>query len=162
MKSNSDNSMIGFSEKEADAFDIFFKNIKLSRQYQHEFTEWIPEIAYSTECAILDIFKLESLLDIIKSEKLNGPQKLTHIRNELYTMRFPQLAVVRKDWESLTRKHNPNKKNVKFKADPYFEKAGIELTINAENREELLATFLELSKIDNKIWDKIIDPFREV
>ena len=150
------------SKSDSEIFDNFFKNIKLSKQYRQEFVEWLPEISYRENLTISDILNAEKISEIITSEKMNGPQKLSHIRYELYKMRFPELSKIQTEWENLTRKINPDRKKIKFIADRFFEKSEIELSIKANSTEEMVEKLKLLIDIDSSKWDKIIDPFREL
>jgi nitrogen regulatory protein PII len=149
------------TENELELFEKYFSKVKLSKQYRHEFSNWLPEISYRNNTTISEILNSENLKTIINSEKMNGPQKLSHIRDELYKMRFPELTKIQNEWESLTRKVNPDRKKIKFIADRYFEKAEIELSIKANSTEEILEKLKQLSNIKPENWNKIIDPFRE-
>ncbi len=151
-----------FSVDEKDFFNSFFENLKLSKQMKREFSEWLPEIAYAEKCTIVDVLKSSSLADIRDSDKLNGPQKLAKLREQLYNRRYPELSKIKEDWLKLIREVNLHKSRVQFRSDPYFEKSEIELKITAESTMELKTILNDLLKIEDDKWNKIIDPFEGV
>lgn len=159
---NTDNKSEAFSDPDKIEFDNFFKNLKLSKQMNREFEEWLPEIAYAEKCDVVSILKSSDLDKIKNSAKLNGPQKLSKIREILYSRRYPELSKIKNEWIGLSKQINPDKDRVQFKSDPYFEKSEIELKITAGSSIQLKKILNSLLDVDDEKWDKIIDPFKGV
>lgn len=151
-----------FKEDEKSLFQSFFEGLKLSHQMRRELIEWLPEIAYAEKCSVVDILGSEDLESVKNSKKLNNPQKLSKIREILYNRRYPELSQIKREWVDLTRSISPDKNRVQFKADPYFEKSEIELKLTAGNTKELKSLLEKLLDVDDKTWDKVIDPFKGV
>jgi hypothetical protein len=137
---------------------LFTQKHPFSRQAQRELLDWLPELAYREKCPVADILALPEISAIEHNEKLNGPQKIDHLRTALFNRRFPTLSRAKKEWELLAAQCNPDPRRVQFKPAEAFEKNRLEVRISITTAEEAKTIFSQLGALEASQWNRLIYP----
>jgi hypothetical protein len=138
--------------------DDFLKAHRFTTQTQRELTEWLPEIAYRENVPVGAIINSENIQSILKSEKLNAPQKHQKIRDELYKKRFPEYSKLQEKWKKNAASANPAPSKIRFAPSPAFEKKRLEIKLTIQSAEEAKELLNALSKIEASVWDELLYP----
>jgi hypothetical protein len=137
---------------------VLLRRNSFSRQMQRELLDWLPELAFREKCSIGQLIAEPWITEIETNGKLNGPQKIDHLRNALFNRRFPMLAQAKAGWEELAVQLNPDRSKVQFKASEAFEKNRLEIRLVATSGEQAAELFSRLSQIPVEKWDRLIYP----
>lgn len=148
-----------FNEDDRLLFIEIFKNYNLSLQYQKEFTDWLPEIAYAQQCSISDILHNSYIQKTLNNEKLNIPQKTQKLRTYLFGQKHPLLTDIQKQWKKDVNDINPNPSFVRIDPNLFFEKNRLEMKIILTNSKRAGDIMKKLSEITEEQWDRLINPF---
>jgi hypothetical protein len=140
------------------AIDDFLKAHRFTSQTRRELAEWLPEIAYRENASASDIINGENIQSILKSEKLNAPQKHQKIRDELYKKRFPEYSKLQEKWKKTAASANPAPAKIRFTPSPAFEKKHLEIKLTIQSAEEAKTLLNALSKIEPDVWDELLYP----
>lgn len=149
------------NEKDFDAVFGLFSKFSFTRQTQKELLEWLPEIAYRKKCSINEILEDKNICKIIENGKLNDPQKMTKIRDLIFTMKHPNFMRVKEKWKKLEKEVNPDPLNIQFRTSEAFEKDRLEIKIIAKDPENAKRLFNKLSLISENTWEKLIYPLNK-
>jgi len=147
----------GDSQDKTD-IDDFLNSYRFTSQTKRELAEWLPEIAYRENASVSHIINGENIQSILKNEKLNNPQKLQKIRDELYRMRFPEYSKMQEQWKKTAASANPVPSKIRFIHSPAFEKKRVEVRLTIESAEEAKEVLNALSKIEPQVWDELLYP----
>lgn len=139
-----------------------FATLKLTRQQQRELLEWLPEIAYSESVSVEQILAGNDICCIVNNEKINPPQKAQKLRDKIYERRFPNLVKVKKEWNNLVNKVNPDPSKVHFTASEAFEKNKLEVRITLNDAKKAVSLFEKFGKISEEAWRKMIYPGEDI
>ena len=138
--------------------DGFLKAHRFTTQTQRELAEWLPEIAIRENVSASDIINSENIQSILKSEKLNNPQKHQKIRDELYKKRFPEYSKLQEKWKKTAASANPAPSKIRFIPSPAFEKKHLEIRLTIKSAEEAKELLNALSKIEPRVLDELLWP----
>ena len=138
--------------------DGFLKAHRFTTQTRRELSEWLPEIAFRENVSASDIINSENIQSILKSEKLNDPQKHQKIRDELYKKRFPEYSKLQEKWKKTAASANPAPSKIRFIPSPAFEKKHLEIRLTIKSAEEAKELLSALSKIEPRVWDELLWP----
>lgn len=153
-------SFLLLTEPDQQAYLDFFANLPLSLQYEREFLEWLPEIAYSQQKQVSDIFSSQDLLKIKTDTLLNSPQKIQKIRSILFALRFPHYDELLEEWKNLAHKNFSDTSKIAISPNPFFEKNKLELRLTFTHTEEAMAITQRLSQIPKETWKRLIHPVK--
>lgn len=145
-------------EPDRKATLAFFAVYSFSRQMQRELLDWLPELAFRERKSIVELLTTEEVLTIGASTKLNGPQKIEHLRELLYNRRFPTIARAKQTWKELAARSNPDPRQVQFKPSEAFEKNRLELKITITDAKQAHDVFSQLSALAPDVWNQLIYP----
>jgi len=148
------------SHDQRSAFLDFFCGLQLSQQYEREFMEWLPEIAYTQNRTVADILLSPVLQEYKNSTALNAPQKIQKIREYLFSCKFPRYAETLDAWKKCAHKTFPNPSKITLTPNPFFEKDKLELRISVATAKEAHDTFGNLAAIPGDIWTQLICPYK--
>ncbi|MBN1760390.1 MAG: hypothetical protein JW863_18825 [Chitinispirillaceae bacterium] len=136
----------------------FFRSYPFSRQMQRELLDWLPELAFREHCPIDAILTAPELSAITGDSRLNGPQKIGHLRDSLFNRRFPTLAGAKRQWKEVAGRVNPDPRRVQFKPAEAFEKNLLDMRITISTPEEAHTIFSKLADLDANEWNRLIYP----
>jgi hypothetical protein len=141
-----------------EALLTFLRQHRFSRQMQRELLDWLPEIGFREKSTLHDICASSWLQEIEQNPKLNGPQKIDHLRSVIFNRRFPTLARAKSRWAEHAAKLNPDPDKVLFKPSEAFEKNRLEMRISITSAEQATNIFSRLNEIKPEMWDRLIYP----
>jgi len=147
-----------FAPSDLSAVLDLYARFPFSRQTQKEFSDWLPELGFRERCPITEIISSPEVQEIIVHPKLNAPQKIEKLRQNLYERRFPTIIKAKKTWESRAAAINPDTKAVVFKAADAFEKNRLEIKITITSAAQAQELFSKLSTVPPPAWDQLIYP----
>jgi len=150
----------GGDNPDRKTIDDFLNAHRFTNQTRRELSEWLPEIAYRENVSADGIINGEEIQAILNSEKLNNPQKLQKIRDELYRRRFPEYSKLQEQWKKAAASANPFPSKVRFIPSPGFEKKRVEVRLTIESAEEAREVLSALSQIERSVWDGLLYPRR--
>ncbi|MGB7568033.1 MAG: hypothetical protein WBM07_09245 [Chitinivibrionales bacterium] len=146
------------------AFLEIFKDMKLSQQTQHEFLEWLQEIAFSRGIPMSDLLQSKEITGIMNDATLNAPQKIEAVRDLLHSWKYPAYSGALKTWKQTAAAtsravlENEPSSRVVFMPSPAFEKNKLEIRISIAHARAAKEVFEGLSKIPQSTWAKLIYP----
>jgi hypothetical protein len=108
-----------------------FLDISFSNSHQQKVLELIEELIFREKHTVSNIFEKLGIHRYIELEK---PQK--HILHELFKFRYPLYQKHEREWEQKI-KNVKMPGHMKLTHSPFFEKRGLQLTIELNSLEEL-------------------------
>ena len=144
-----------------------FRDMKLSQQTQHEFLEWLPEIAFSRAVSASDLLRSKEITGLMNEATLNAPQKIEAVRDLLHSWKYPAYSGALKTWKqaaaatSRAVAENEPSSRVVFMPSPAFEKNRLEIRISIGHARAAKEVFEGLSKIPQSTWAKLIYPVED-
>jgi ParB-like chromosome segregation protein Spo0J len=124
--------------------DIFV-SLRWSFSQQWEATIWIMEIASREGRSIREVIENERVTEVVKNEKMNGPQKVRAIVRALREMRFPTLMESERSFKRFVSDLAlPSR--VRVIPPPFFEGADYKLEIVFREGKELKEKVARLSR----------------
>lgn len=126
----------------------WLSNIIFNFKQQNYFIEFINDITIREGITIPQLLLEEGLLRILRAEKLNKPQKVKHVLEELRGRRFPRLRRSEKRLQSMiSAVHLPV--GVTVRHSPFFETQDFRLEIRFRDGKDLKSKILHLSNLGN-------------
>lgn len=149
------------------AFLEIFKDMKLSQQTQHEFLEWLPEIAFSRDVSVSDLLRSKEMTGTMNDATLNAPQKIEAVRDLLHSWKYPASSDALKSWKQTAAAtsravvENEPSSQVVFMPSPAFEKNRLEIRISIGHARAAKEIFGRLSQIPQSTWAHLIYPVED-
>jgi ParB-like chromosome segregation protein Spo0J len=120
-----------------------FSSLKWSFNRQWEATLWIMEIASREGRSIGEVVEDARITEVVKNDKMNGPQKVRAIVRVLREMRFPTLMEFERSFvRAVSDLALPSR--VRVIPPPFFEGADYKLEIVFSEGKELMETLSRL------------------
>ena len=146
------------SRSDQDGFLETFRRARLSFQTQREFLEWLTEIAFIQKTPVRKVLGHPEIRKLLRSRKLNWPQRVQKLRGILHTQRFPRLSAAEKTWKAVAKSANPNPSRVQFVPSPFFEKNRLEVRIVLTEGLSAKGLCGELAALPEATWRRLIYP----
>ena len=127
--------LLNYTHDDRQSMYELFCDLKLGKNRQKEFIRLLNDISLRDHIPIFGILHQETILTIVKNEKLTSTQKLSEVRDILRKQRFPLLI-------SAEEKFNQIKKELKlpprinFNPPPFFENEYYSMKIEFKDEKE--------------------------
>ncbi len=151
-------------ERDREAFLEAFCDLQLSLQTQHEFLEWLPEIACARKTTVSGLLQSEDIQKIIHDKNPNGPQKIEAIREILHSYKFPRYSEAMEKWKKLaastgrTVLENEPSSKIVFVPSQAFEMNRLEMRISISRAPAAKEIFQKLSDVPQSTWAQLMYP----
>jgi hypothetical protein len=150
--------MLLWTELDRKAFLTAFKGANLSFQTQREFLEWLTDMVFSAKTLVREILSQTDIKSVLENQRMNWPQKIEKIREQLFLKRFPRLAEAKNLWKKIAASSNPDPARIRFIPEANFEKNRLEVRCSIKKPEEAAALFMKLAQIPEQTWKTLIYP----
>jgi ParB family chromosome partitioning protein len=149
--------LVGWEASDQEAYLVALTDLSPSRQTQRELAEWLEELGCAEGVSIEALIE-EIVLPIASDARLNPPQRIARIHQEVYTRRFPRFTAARRRWESAARRLTAGSKAIRIIPASFFEKDHLELHLRIGSADEAQGLFRELAAMPRQLWDTLIHP----
>ncbi|MBD3392739.1 MAG: hypothetical protein GF418_11615 [Chitinivibrionales bacterium] len=146
------------SRADQDAFLDTFRPCRLSYQTQREFLEWLTEISRRDRVTVCSLLKHADIQTVLRSRKLNWPQRVHKIRGLLHALRFPRLSEAESRWNRLASAANPSPAKVCFAHSPAFEKDRFEIRVTVSDPRDAKRLLGRLASVPETTYASLICP----
>jgi hypothetical protein len=149
---------LSLDDDDREAFLQMCSGLSLSVQMQRQWLEWLPELACAGKQSVSAILSDPPIREIVKSARLNPPQRIQKLHALLMHRRFPRLTAAEMQWRAVERRVNPDRKRVVFEHAPAFERDRLQLHCTLHTPEEARKLLSYLGTVGEEDWRQLLHP----